>query len=319
MSEFESYRNGQQIKLLLILNDLNLRGKLDELKYGLKYMNKILTRFYLSSYWKFVFRIISREFPKSVDSIPQFIDCLHAMNIPNKNEVIYSIVYLLFSQNYFKQGVNLLQMYHLSSSTLGSNKEKEINTYISILNANLEYVKWQESVSILGENNEINDYDKQIAEKCCFQLELLIDSLDIPDFEIKKITEIYAHYDKIDEIEQILETYANKQPEYLNAQKYLFEFKVNYKRNLSLPLFQRIVKICPSDGIILKYYKQLRDVTTSIDVLFDLLDYYQWKYNKECWSNLNKLLLKCEKNRRGKGVHCRQLAAKRELLGCISF
>ena len=32
------------------------------------------------------------------------------MNINDKNEVVYSIVYLLFSQNHFKLGIDLLQM-----------------------------------------------------------------------------------------------------------------------------------------------------------------------------------------------------------------
>ncbi|CAF0909978.1 unnamed protein product [Brachionus calyciflorus] len=33
----------------------------------------------------------------------------------------------------------------------------------------------------------------------------------------------------------------------------------------------------------------------SIDCLFEMLDFYQWKYNKDCWSCLNKLILKSEK------------------------
>jgi hypothetical protein len=168
---------------------------------------------------------------------------------------------------------------------------------VSILNSNIEYAKWREQIEAQKLHpSEINsDYARQLAEKCQFQLELLIDSLCMCDYEIKKLAEIYAYYNRINELEEILESYAKKQPDYLNAQKYLFEFELKYKKNLSMEHFQCIARLCPSDSMIMKYVNQFRDIILSLDCLFDLLDYYQWKYCKEVWANLNKLMLKCEK------------------------
>jgi hypothetical protein len=107
----KSLRNAPHMKILLLLNDLKLRHKWDELKFAMNaYSNKNLTRFYVQSYWKFTFLLLTRQFPHSADKVPQFIDCLSALNIDNKNEAVYSIVYLLLSENYFKEGIDLLQM-----------------------------------------------------------------------------------------------------------------------------------------------------------------------------------------------------------------
>jgi len=45
-------RHGFQLKLLRIISEFSLRGKWDELSVGLKYLNRIITRFYIDSYWK---------------------------------------------------------------------------------------------------------------------------------------------------------------------------------------------------------------------------------------------------------------------------
>jgi hypothetical protein len=40
------------MKVLVMLNELRLRGKDRELEYGLNYLNRIVTRFYIDAYWK---------------------------------------------------------------------------------------------------------------------------------------------------------------------------------------------------------------------------------------------------------------------------
>lgn len=49
-------RHSFQLKLLVIINDLRLRGKWPELALGLKYLNGIINRHYLDPYWKVNFK-----------------------------------------------------------------------------------------------------------------------------------------------------------------------------------------------------------------------------------------------------------------------
>jgi hypothetical protein len=69
----KQFKHAYQFKLFMLLNELNMRGKLDELQIGLKYMNKILTRYYIDIYWKFLYQYISNRIPKSIESMPQFL------------------------------------------------------------------------------------------------------------------------------------------------------------------------------------------------------------------------------------------------------
>jgi hypothetical protein len=56
----------------------------------------------------------------------------------------------------------------------------------------VDYIKWRESI----ENSKIDysidseDYSKQLGEKCCFQLEQLVNTLDLADSQIEKIVEV---------------------------------------------------------------------------------------------------------------------------------
>jgi hypothetical protein len=109
------------------------------------------------------------------------------MNLRNKNEIVYSLVVLLFSQNNFKLGTNLLQMYHLTNSL----EEPETSILISILNPNLDYIKWREAIKIDSESTKYdNQLAKQLAENCSYQFQNLIDTLDIADLQIKKLSEV---------------------------------------------------------------------------------------------------------------------------------
>ena len=72
------------------------------------------------------------------------------------------------------------------SSNVNNEKEKDMASLVSILNTNIDYMKWKEAIQ-----SQVNsEYSTQLAEKCCFQLELLCESLDLPDFQIKKLTEV---------------------------------------------------------------------------------------------------------------------------------
>lgn len=53
-----------------------------------------------------------------------------------------------------------------------------------------------------------------------------------------RIFKIYIHYNKLNELHEILETYSNRHIDYLNAQKYLFEFEITHLNKLSLTSFQ---------------------------------------------------------------------------------
>jgi len=277
-----------QSKLLIILNEMSLRGKWTELTIGLKYLNGIITRNYIDSYWKYLFQIVYKKLPKSIEDVPQFIDCLQAMNIRKQNEIVYSFVLLLLSKNLFQSGYDLLQMYHLTAKY---EKEEDINTLVNSLNADFEYIKWKRSLKTRD-----SDFHQQLAEKCSFQLQQIVDNLDITDTQILKLKEIYLYYDKIHELEELLENYSVKHPEYINAQKYLFDFLVENNNVNSLEIFSRIAKISPSDSYILKYCRKFNDLIMSIDCIFDMLDHFQWKYSKKCWSCLKELLITSERS-----------------------
>jgi hypothetical protein len=68
------FKHAYQFKLFIMLNEFNMRGKWDELKIGLKHMNKIVTRRYIDIYWKYLFQYISMKLPKSIDRVPQFLE-----------------------------------------------------------------------------------------------------------------------------------------------------------------------------------------------------------------------------------------------------
>jgi hypothetical protein len=70
----EKIKHGHQIKILIMLNRLSLKGKWNELKFGLRIFNKIVTRYYIDHYFKFVFQVTSQNFPNSIDTMPQFIE-----------------------------------------------------------------------------------------------------------------------------------------------------------------------------------------------------------------------------------------------------
>lgn len=54
MNQVVRSRYAFQSRLLTMVNELSLRGKWTELKIGLKYYNKVLTRYYINSYWKVI-------------------------------------------------------------------------------------------------------------------------------------------------------------------------------------------------------------------------------------------------------------------------
>lgn len=70
----EKIKHGHQIKILIMLNRLSLKGKWNELKFGLRIFNKIVTRYYIDHYFKFVFQVASQNFSNSIDCMPQFIE-----------------------------------------------------------------------------------------------------------------------------------------------------------------------------------------------------------------------------------------------------
>ncbi|RMZ94177.1 TATA box-binding -associated factor RNA polymerase I subunit A [Brachionus plicatilis] len=287
-------RYAYQSRLLTMINELSLRGKWTELKIGLKFFNKVLTKYYIDAYWKFLFQLASRDFPRYIECIPQFIDCLHSMNLNKKKEVIYSVVFLLFSKNYFNQGIDLLKMYHLASDSSLMAKEKYVNVLTKILNSDLDFIKWKYEISKESYEDE-NQLAQQLAEKCIFQIQLIVDTYDLADNQINQLMEIYTYYKKINELHEVLLAYSAKNSDYLNAQKYLFEFELNYMNLISTELFQNITRLNPSDGLILKYHQYFQNVILSIDCIFEILDYYQWKYSKECWSCLSILIKQSDK------------------------
>lgn len=272
-----------QLKLLKTINNLSLCGKWNELSIALKYLNSIITRHYIDSYWKYLFQVVYQNLPNSIETIPQFIDCLKAMNIRKQNEVVYSFVYLLMSKNLFDMGVDLLQMYHLTAKY---ESEEDINTLVSLLNADFQYIKWKKSLADKGDGLQ-----EQLAEKCSFQLQLIINKSDIADSQIKKQAEIYMYYDRVQDVEDLLEKYSLSHISYINAQKYLFEFQIEHNSIYLFDVFNRIAKLSPSDSFVLKYCKKFSDLMMSIDCLFDMLDYFQWKYDDECWNCLSELLI----------------------------
>lgn len=105
-----------QLKIALILNETSDRDKWNEQKTALIHLNEHLTRHYIEIYWKHVLKLIISitnfdQLTHSIESIPKFIDCLHLMNLKEKNEIVYSLVYLLFSRpNCFRFAKDILQM-----------------------------------------------------------------------------------------------------------------------------------------------------------------------------------------------------------------
>lgn len=275
-------RHSFQLKLLVIINDLRLRGKWPELALGLKYLNGIINRHYLDPYWKFLYQIVYRQLPKSIETIPQFIDCLQTLNIRKQNEAIYSFVYLLLSKNLFSLATDLLQLYHLTAKY---ESEENTNNLILLLNADLQYIKWKKSIK-----DKNIDFEEQNAEKCIFQLQNIIQKNDISDCQIKKLADIYSHYERYHELEEVLQEYVLKHPDYINAYKYLFEFYMEHNNAPSFDIFNQITKLSPSDSFVLKYCKKFDNLVMSIDCMFDILDFFQWKFNEECWTYFSQLL-----------------------------
>jgi len=105
-----------QLKIALILNESSDRNKWREQQKALLYLNEHLTRHYIEIYWKHVLKLIISDenfdrLTQSIQSIPKFIDCLHLMNLKSNNEIVYSLVYLLFSRpNCFRFAKDILQM-----------------------------------------------------------------------------------------------------------------------------------------------------------------------------------------------------------------
>jgi hypothetical protein len=106
---------------------------------------------------------------------------------------------------------------------------------------------------------------------------------------------IYIYYENFNELREILEKYANKHSSYLNAQKFLFDFKLKHFNELDMSLIQLIGQLSPIDSYVLKYCDKFNDSVVVIDCLFEMLDGSQWKYDYDCWSIFNNTLLKCGK------------------------
>ena len=68
------FKKAHQRKLLIIAKEFSMRSKWNELKTVLLLLNKILTRYYLDAYWKYLFQYVSTKLPKSIESVPQFIE-----------------------------------------------------------------------------------------------------------------------------------------------------------------------------------------------------------------------------------------------------
>lgn len=159
------------------------------------------------------------------------------MNLKNKKEIIYSVVYLLFCKNFSNQGFDLLKMYHLTSDSNLVTKEKDVNMLTKVLNSDLDFIKWKKEVSKEKYEDE-NQFAQQLAEKCVFQIQLIIDCFDVVDNQINQLFDIYTYYKKINELHQVMKIYAAKNSDYINAQKYLFEFELVYLNIVSTELFQ---------------------------------------------------------------------------------
>lgn len=66
--------NANQMRLLILIKELSLKGAWRELKLALTYMNKVLNRYCIDAYWKYLFLIMSTDFDNSIDYIPQFLE-----------------------------------------------------------------------------------------------------------------------------------------------------------------------------------------------------------------------------------------------------
>jgi hypothetical protein len=62
-----------------------------------------------------------------------------------------------------------------------------MNKLILLLNADLQYIKWKQSVEY--QSKDMNQ-EEQNAEKCIFQLEHIIENNGITDCQVKKLADV---------------------------------------------------------------------------------------------------------------------------------
>jgi hypothetical protein len=76
---------------------------------------------------------------------------------------------------------------------LVGDKKKSLAALLDNLNANLDYIRWRETImSVKDDTAELatDDFSRLLAEKCCSLFESYVNGPHLADSQIKKLSEV---------------------------------------------------------------------------------------------------------------------------------
>ena len=106
------------------------------------------------------------------------------MRLTNYNEIIYSYILTLFTENKSDLAVEILKLVQFTYT-----HQETITPLINSLKSIIDYVEWKKITSSDDEPNQ-REYAQQIAERCTYQFLNIIVQFDIVDLIVVKLTEV---------------------------------------------------------------------------------------------------------------------------------
>jgi len=188
----------------------------------------------------------------------------------------------------------------------------------------IDYVLWKSTVLHCTNSNDFSqsgaadDFSSQHAKlgsSACQHFSEVISKPGVWDIFIQKYIEILVFYGKSDDAKCALETYSVTHQDNPNAHKMLYAFVCDHQPTSSnstcstvdvkITILKRLVQVAPSEEIVLDlhhllFHKWLKDgdpqarchfeadsnLTESVEVLLNMLDYFCWRDAPNIWKAL---------------------------------
>ena len=128
---------------------------------------------------------------------------MKTLRLASFNEILYSYISILFSENKFQEADDILKMvgihvnsfkktdsFKLFQIQFSYSSTDRLTPLITLLKSIIDFTQWK---VIVTRDDFDKDYVEQLAERCVFQLRESINHFDIADIQIIKVSEVIIY------------------------------------------------------------------------------------------------------------------------------
>ncbi|GAB6023294.1 TATA box-binding protein-associated factor RNA polymerase I subunit A, variant 3 [Chamberlinius hualienensis] len=248
--------------------------------------------------------------------VSNFANAMIQVNYLSSPEILLDHVIYLMCNGEYEEALCFIENFSKHCQKSSS------DTFLAILEGTkglLEYILWHKAVkaeenlheSSLGSLSVLTETATVIkhAESAIRYLKTSLTCQGNFDVYVQKLVEILEYYERLQEADEVLVAYIQLNFSQPSPYVFLYNFiSKNYPSDVPRQIYvlKELAKCCPSHEGVLKLCKLLtnEEIETKTQMLFDLVDYNEWKDQIEVW----KLLVET--------LFCIQLTDKSNL-GCV--